>query len=191
MNRIKLIVGLVIAAIVALVLVQFLVGVYNGLVSSDQSVRESWSQVENQLQRRYDLIPNLVATVKGYAKHEEKIFVQVAEARAKLSGAATVNDKVKAANALEGVLGRLLAIAENYPQLQASGNFQALQDELTGTENRLAVARMRYNDNVRNYNVRAKSVPTVFFVGMFGFDRDKPFFEVEGEEVKQVPKVEF
>ena len=143
-------------------------GLYNTLVGSDQNVKQSWSQVENQLQRRYDLIPNLVSSVKGYAKHEKTIFIQVAEARAKLAGATSVNQKVAAANGLEGVLGRLLAIAENYPQLKASENFKGLQDELAGTENRLAVARMRYNEAVEKYNVRAKTIPTVFFVGLFG-----------------------
>jgi LemA protein len=169
----------------------FLGSMYNGLVSLNQSVKQSWAQVENQLQRRYDLIPNLVSTVKGYAKHEKEIFIQVAEARTKLAGATTVNDRAKAATALEGVLGRLLAIAENYPQLKASGNFRALQDELSGTENRLAVARMRYNEKVQQYNTRAKSIPTVFFVGYFGFDSEKAFFQVASEAVKETPKVEF
>lgn len=167
-------------------------GLYNTLVGSDQNVKQSWSQVENQLQRRYDLIPNLVSSVKGYAKHEKTIFIQVAEARAKLAGATSVNQKVAAANGLEGVLGRLLAIAENYPQLKASENFKGLQDELAGTENRLAVARMRYNEAVEKYNVRAKTIPTVFFVGLFGFDREKAFFKVvEEAAAKTVPKVEF
>jgi LemA protein len=176
---------------VIVVLGFIMVGLYNGLVGLDQGVKTAWAQVENQLQRRYDLIPNLVSTVKGYAAHEKQIFIDVAEARAKLAGATTVNDKVKAANAVEGVLGRLLAIAENYPQLRASENFRALQDELAGTENRLAVARMRYNESVQSYNVSARSIPTVFFVRMFGFDGEKPFFQVQKEEAKEAPKVTF
>ena len=176
---------------VLVVLALYIVGTYNSLVGLDQGVKQSWAQIENMLQRRYDLIPNLVATVKGYAKHEKDIFIQVAEARSKLAGATTVNQKVAAANGMESVLGRLLAIAENYPQLKASENFIALQDELAGTENRIAVARMRYNDMVQKYNTRAKSIPTVFFVRMFGFDTEKPFFKVESAKVKEAPKVEF
>lgn len=176
---------------VIVVLVLGVTGIYNGLVGLDQGVKQSWAQIENMLQRRYDLIPNLVSTVKGYAKHEKEIFIQVAEARTKLAGARTVNEKVKAANAMEGFLGRLLAIAENYPQLRASENFRALQDELAGTENRIAVARMRYNEMVQRYNTRARSIPTVMFINLFGFDQDKPFFEVAGEAVRKTPKVEF
>ncbi|MBU1027038.1 MAG: LemA family protein [Candidatus Margulisbacteria bacterium] len=180
-----------IVAGVIVVLALFLVGTYNGLVSLDQGVKQSWAQIENMLQRRYDLIPNLVSTVKGYAKHEKQIFIDVAEARTKLAGATTVNQKVRAANAMESVLGRLFAIAENYPALKASANFIALQDELAGTENRIAVARMRYNEMVQAYNTHAKRIPTVFFVRMFGFDSEKPFFKVESEKAKEVPKVEF
>jgi LemA protein len=180
----------IVLGIIAL-LVIFFVSTYNGLVGLDQSVKQSWAQVENMLQRRYDLIPNLVSTVQGYAKHEKQIFTDVAEARAKLAGATSVNDKVQAANGVEGALGRLLAIAENYPQLKASENFRALQDELAGTENRLAVARMRYNETVQTYNTRTRSVPTVFFVKTFGFDGEKPFFKVENEVAKEVPKVTF
>jgi LemA protein len=176
---------------VIVLVVLYLVGTYNGLVRIDQEVKQAWSEIDNQLQRRYDLIPNLVATVKGYAGHEKEIFTRVAEARAGLAGATTVNDKVKAANAMEGALARLLAIAENYPQLQASRNFIALQDELTGTENRMAVARMRYNEGVQKYNVRARSIPTVFFVRLFGFDGDKPFFEVGSKKVREAPEIKF
>jgi LemA protein len=169
----------------------YIAGTYNGLIRMDQNVKQAWAQVENQLQRRYDLIPNLVSTVKGYASHEKEIFIQVAEARSKLAGATSINQKAKAASGLESVLGRLLAIAENYPQLKASGNFIRLQDELAGTENRLAVARMRYNERVQQYNVKAKSIPTVFFVRLFGFDSEKAFFQVASEAVKNTPKVEF
>lgn len=181
--------GVILVVVIAAVV--WMTGIYNGMVGIDQNVKQSWAQVENQLQRRYDLIPNLVATVKGYATHEEDIFVKVAEARAKLAGAATVGEKIEASKGMEGVLGRLLAIAENYPQLRASENFQSLQDELAGTENRLSVARMRYNEAVQAYNTKAKTVPTVFFVRMFGFDAEKKFFELTKEEAKEAPKVNF
>jgi LemA protein len=184
--------GVVVAMVltgVAVLLVLSGIRSYNGLVSRDEAVKQAWAQVENQLQRRFDLIPNLVTTVKTYAAHEQKVFTDVAEARAKLAGAATMADKVGAANAMEGDLGRLLAIAENYPELKASENFRGLQDELAGTENRLAVERMRYNESVQAYNVGARSFPTVLAVGLFGFDRDKPFFEVESDAARKAPKV--
>ncbi|OGC12141.1 LemA family protein [candidate division WOR-1 bacterium RIFOXYA12_FULL_52_29] len=166
------------------------VGVYNGLVGKDQEVKQSWAQVENQLQRRYDLIPNLVETVKGYATHEKELFENVAAARSAWAGAKSSSERINAANQVEGVLGRLLAVVESYPQLKASENFRALQDELAGTENRIAVARMRYNDMVQGYNVSAKSIPTVFVVRLFGFDPEKIFFAVP-DAAKEAPKVKF
>jgi len=168
----------------------WMVGVYNALVGKDQLVKQSWAQVENQLQRRYDLIPNLVETVKGYAKHEKELFENVAQARSAWATAKTTGERVSAANQVEGFLGRLIAVAENYPVLRASENFRALQDELAGTENRVAVARMRYNDSVQDYNVTAKRIPTVFFVNLFGFDREKVFFE-SAKEAREAPKVKF
>ncbi|MFH0887272.1 MAG: LemA family protein [bacterium] len=177
-------------AIVLLMVVGWFIGIYNGLVVIDQNVKESWSQVENQLQRRSDLIPNLVETVKGYATHEKSIFVQVAEARAKLAGAKTVGDKISAANDVSNALSRLLMVVENYPQLKADVNFRQLMDNLEGTENRIAVARGRYNIVVKEYNTKARSFPTVTLVGIFGFDATKPFFEA-AEGAKEVPKVKF
>jgi len=180
-----------IGLLVVIVLIgAWFVGIYNGLVGMDQNVKQNWSQVENQLQRRYDLIPNLVETVKGYAKHEKELFENVAAARSAWAGAKTPNDKIAAAKGMEGFLGRLIAVSENYPQLKASENFRALQDELAGTENRVAVARMRYNEAVQSYNTKAKSLPTAFFVSMFGFDREKAFFEA-ATEAKEAPKVKF
>jgi LemA protein len=175
---------------VVLLLGFWTVGIYNNLVGMDQSVKQGWAQVENQLQRRYDLIPNLVETVKGYARHEKELFENVTQARSAWAGAKTGVERVSAANRMEGFLGRLIAVAENYPALRASENFRGLQDELAGTENRVAVARMRYNDTVKEYNTTVKGVPAVFFVGLFGFDREKVFFEVP-KEAKEAPKVKF
>jgi len=168
----------------------FCVGIYNNLVGMDQNVKQNWAQVENQLQRRYDLIPNLVETVKGYAKHEKETFENITKARSAWTGAQSTADKVAAANQMESALARLMVVVENYPQLQAAPNFRALQDELSGTENRLAVARMRYNEAVQSYNVSAKRIPTVFFVSVFGFDAEKTFFKAQ-EAAKEAPKVKF
>ncbi|KAF0132681.1 MAG: hypothetical protein FD145_1593 [Candidatus Saganbacteria bacterium] len=168
----------------------FIVGIYNNLVGIDQAVKQSWAQVENQLQRRYDLIPNLVESVKGYAKHEKELFENVTKARSAWAGASSQSDKVSAANQMEGALARLMVVVENYPQLQAAANFRALQDELAGTENRIAVERMRYNEAVQYYNTVARKIPTVFFVKMFGFDLEKMFFKA-AEQAKEAPKVKF
>ncbi|MBC7329702.1 LemA family protein [bacterium] len=180
--------------IIVLLLCVFLYAIvkvqYNHIVYLDQQVRERWAQVENVLQRRNDLIPNLVATVKGYAKHEKEIFEKVAEARAKLAGARTVEERARAEYELSGALNRLLMIVENYPQLKASENFLRLQDELAGTENRIAVERMRYNEAVREYNRAVKSIPIVFFMRFLPFDKEKPYFQAEATASKP-PKVEF
>ncbi len=176
--------------VVVLVIGFWVAGIYNNLVGIDQNVKQSWAQVENQLQRRFDLIPNLVETVKGYAKHEKELFENVAAARSAWAGAKNIPDKVKAAGQVESFLGRLIAVAENYPVLRASENFRALQDELAGTENRLAVARMRYNEAVQEYNTIVKRIPTVFFANMFGFDKEKTFFQA-AEQAKEAPKVKF
>lgn len=175
--------------IVVVVLALFMVSGYNGLIRLSEGVNSSWSQVENQLQRRADLIPNLVRTVQGYAAHEEQIFTQVAEARAKLAGAATVGEAAQADQALASALGRLLAIAENYPQLKADANFRALQDELAGTENRIATARMDYNTAVQLYNTKIKVFPTSIYAGMLGFDARDYFKAAEGAGA--VPSVDF
>jgi LemA protein len=178
---------------IIVLLIVITIGSYNGLVGRNQDVNNAWAQVENQLQRRNDLIPNLVATVKGYATHEKSIFIQVAEARTKLAGAisrGSQSEKIKAANNMDSALSRLLAIAENYPNLKASENFRMLQDQLEGTENRIATERMRFNDAVRSYNTSALRFPTVLFVNLFGFDRSKTYFEAPAS-AKQVPNVKF
>ncbi len=167
----------VVVVLVIVLLLGYVQYEYNRLVSLNQKVKESWSQVENVLQRRNDLIPNLVATVKGYAKHEKEIFIQVTEARSRLMNATTVKEKAQAASQLGAVLGRLLVVVENYPQLKANENFLRLQDELAGTENRIAVERKRYNESVNLYNRIARSFPTMLFVRWFGFDQEKPYFE--------------
>lgn len=178
----------IIGAVVLLIL--SIVGIYNSLVSKDVGVKTAWSQVENQYQRRADLIPNLVETVKGYKIHESDVLKHVADARAKLAGARTVPQKVEAANGLEGALSRLLMVVENYPNLKADANFRQLMDSLEGTENRIAVERMRYNESVQIYNTTVRGFPTVMFANMFGFDKEKMLFEsAKGTEIP--PKVTF
>jgi len=164
-------------------------GTYNSLVMLDEGVKSSWAQVENQLQRRFDLIPNYVETVKGYAKHEKELFIKVTEARSKVGGAANIPDKIKANNQLSGALSRLLLVVERYPELKANQNFIRLQDELAGTENRIAVERRRYNETVKIYNIKVRSFPTNILAGFFGFEK-ATFFEVP-EAAKAVPKVTF
>ena len=183
---------LIIAVIIFIVIVLpfiYLKGTYNNLVTMDESVKAAWAQVENQLQRRYDLIPNYVETVKGYAAQEKDVFIKVTEARSKVAGAGSVESKIEANNQLTSALSRLLVVVENYPQLKSNANFIRLQDELAGTENRIAVERRRYNETVRAYNIKIRSFPTNFIAGMFGF-RKAVFFEVPAER-QEAPKVKF
>jgi len=162
---------------------------YNRLVGLRETIDAAWAQVENQLQRRNDLIPNLVEVTKGYAAHEKEIFEAVANARSRLLAAGTRDQKIDAATELQGALGRLLAIAERYPDLKANAQFAKLSDELAGTENRIAVERMRFNDAVRAFNTAQKSFPTVLWSGWLGFAPQK-YFEAP-PDAKQVPKVDF
>jgi LemA protein len=186
MNKIWIpLVGLGLVAIVGF----SCVGSYNGLVSSQEEVDQAWSEVENQLQRRADLIPNLVETVKGFAAQEKEIFTAVAEARSKLLAAKGPAETAQAAQGMESALGRLLAISERYPDLKSNTNFIRLQDELAGTENRVAVARKRYNDAVAVFNKKTKRFPTSIMAGMFGFDT-RDYFQAEAS-AKDVPKVQF
>ncbi|MFA6074630.1 MAG: LemA family protein [Negativicutes bacterium] len=184
MNKILIVIVVIIA-----LLGFYGVSAYNGLVSLNENVNGKWSQVENQLQRRADLIPNLVNTVKGYAAHEQKVFGDVAAARSKLLGAQGPEAKSQANGELTSALGRLLMISESYPQLKADANFRQLQDELAGTENRLAVARKDYNDTVQVYNTKIKSFPTSIFASMLGFS-GKQYFKAD-EGAKAVPTVKF
>jgi len=181
---------LIIIAVVLLGFAKFLVGKYNHLVTLNESVDTAWAQVENVLQRRNDLIPNLVNTVKGYASHEQKTFIAVTEARAKVGQAKTIPQKVQANNALTAALGRLLLVVERYPDLKANTNFLALQDELAGTENRIAVERKRYNDAVKMYNVFVRKFPNNVIAGIFGYARENIYFKAD-EAAKTAPEVKF
>jgi LemA protein len=184
-----LLIVLAVIVFLAIAAYSFFVGNYNKFVSLDTTVKNSWAQVENQLQRRFDLIPNLVETVKGYAKQEKDVMIGVTEARAKVGGAGTVPDKIAANNQLSGALSRLMVVVEKYPDLKSNQNFMHLQDELAGTENRIAVERMRYNEAVRIYNQAIKSFPANLLAGMYGY-KEAAFFKVE-EAAKVAPKVKF
>jgi LemA protein len=180
-----------IAAVGGFVIIVILaaVGGYNSLVGKSESVDSSWAQVQNVLQRRADLIPNLVATVKGYAAHEKEIFEQVASARARLAGARSPAEASAANGQLDSALSRLLVIAENYPQLKANENFVRLQDELAGTENRIAVERKRYNDDVRGFNQSIRRFPSNMVAKLFSF-HSKDYFQGDARS-QQVPEVKF
>src|SRR5919199_1733765 len=162
---------------------------YNRFVGQEEAIKAQWAQVENQLQRRNDLIPNLVETVKGYAQHEESVFKDIADARSRLLAAKSPEETIAAANQQTSALGRLLAVVENYPQLKADQQFNRLMDELSGTENRIAVARMRYNEAVQDYNTSRRQFPANLTARLFGF-KEYPFFQAP-PEAKQLPKVSF
>ena len=162
---------------------------YNKFVSQEEAIKAQWAQVQNQLQRRNDLIPNLVETVKGYAAHEEAVYKDIADARSKLLAAKSPEESIQAANQTTSALGRLMAVVENYPQLKANEQFNRLMDELSGTENRIAVERMRYNEAVQAYNTSRRQFPANLTNKMFGF-KDYPFFEAP-PEAREVPKVNF
>lgn len=165
------------------------IGQYNGLVTANEQVNGAWAQVDTQLQRRNDLIPNLVNTVKGYAQHEQAVFDNVSNARAKMAGAQSVAEKAEADAQLQSALGRLFMVVENYPNLKADANFRALQDELAGTENRIATARRDYNSSVQAYNAKIRIFPTNIIAGVFGFDEREYFRAAEGTQT--TPTVQF
>jgi LemA protein len=194
----SLLVGIII--IIAIILYLYGIGIYNKMVFLEEGVKEKWSQVENVYQRRYDLIPNLVETVKGYAEHEKETFTQVTEARAKAGGTFNISEQVlndpamfekfqQAQNTLGGALQRLLVVMEKYPELKANQNFLVLQNQLEGTENRIAVERKRFNVAARGYNTYIKQFPKVILANMFGFKEKIYFKSTEGAET--APKVEF
>lgn len=183
-------IGVVVALIIIVAIM--IVPRYNSLVNLDEEVNQKESQIETQLQRRGDLIPNLVSTVQGYASHEEEIFTDIADARSKLSGATgsgNVEELAEANNEMTGALSRLLAISENYPDLQASEQFTGLRDELAGAENRIAVARQDYNTAVQDYNRNTRTFPGNIIAGIFNFD-EKAYFEAD-ESAQDVPDVDF
>jgi LemA protein len=187
----KALIGVIVVLIViALIGFGQYVGVRNTLVTKDQAVKAAWSQVDIVLQRRADLIPNLVETVKGYAQQEQTVFGDIAKARSALLSAGTPSDKIAANQQLDGALGRLLLIVENYPQLKSNENFMRLQDELAGTENRIAVERKRYNDSLQDYNTYLLKFPNNIFAGFAGYKENTAYFQAsEGSRV--APKVDF
>jgi LemA protein len=178
------------AVLLAIVLGGWAMSVNNHLVALQEQMKGSWAQVETVLQRRYDLIPNLVATVKGYAEHEKELFENVARLRSQWSAAQSVSEKAKTASAMEGALARLLVVAENYPELKASQNFRDLQFELAGTENRISVERQRYNETVRAYNTNVRQMPTSLVASFFGFQPSDAYFDA-APAAKEAPKVQF
>lgn len=177
---------LIIAGVVAL----GVIAIYNGLIRSRNRVDEAWSDIDVQLKRRYDLIPNLIETVKGYAKHEKKVFEDVTKARTAAMKAEGPVEESKAENMLSGALKSLFAVAEAYPELKANENFGKLQDELTDTEDKIQAARRFYNGNVRDFNTKIQVFPTNMFASMLGF-KQYEFFELESEAEKKTPKVDF
>lgn len=197
---VKTLVIILVIVIAIFGVVKFFAGTYNTMVGMEEGVLSQWAQVENQYQRRLDLVPNLVATVKGFASHESEVFTQVAEARSQVGGVMELSSNViddpealakfqQAQNSLGGALQRLLSVTENYPQLQANQNFMALQDELEGTENRIATERMRFNETVQEYNKYIRKFPNNIIANMNGFEK-KAYF-TSTDEAKTAPKVEF
>jgi LemA protein len=180
----------IVAIIAAFVIGGGYISARNQMVTLNETVKSNWAQVDVVLQRRADLIPNLVSTVKGFAAHEETVFGDIANARAALLGAKTPGDKIAANGQLDGALGRLLAISENYPQLKSNENFLRLQDELAGTENRIAVERKRYNDSIQAFNTYIGQFPNNFYAKWAGFQRNNDYFSASPTS-REVPKVQF
>jgi len=186
----KLVAIIVVIALVIVWTGGIYIGRRNEMVRKNEAIKAAWAQVDNQLQRRADLIPNLVETVKGFAAQEQTVFGEIAKARAALVGARTPADRIAANTQLDGALARLLVVVENYPQLKSNENFLRLQDELAGTENRIAVERKRYNDTLQDYNTYIGLFPNSLFAGWAGFKRNEDYFRA-AEAARQAPKVAF
>ncbi len=181
--------GLVIVIIIVILLI-LIAGMYNGLITSRNKVKNAWSQIDVQLQRRFDLIPNLVDSVKGYMKHEESVLTKIAELRTSWANAKTVGEKADLDNQLSGALKTIMAVSENYPDLKASQNFTELQEELRNTENKISYSRQFYNDSVTMYNTKLEVVPTNIIAGMFNF-KSEELFKVDNEEARKNVRVDF
>jgi len=188
MGKIVLIVVVVLVLFIGILAISA-IGSYNRLVNLEEQVKTSWAQVDTVLQRRYDLIPNLVNTVKGYAKQEQQVLTEVTRLRSQWGQANTSAERAQAATGLEGALGRLMVIVEKYPDLKSNQNVLALQDELAGTENRIAVERRRFNESAQAYNTALRRFPTNLLAGLFGFEAH-PYFQ-SGEATRQAPNVQF
>jgi LemA protein len=185
--------GIVAVVVLAVIVLGFAIWYINGLnkvVRLHETIGESWAQVETMLQRRNDLVPNLVNTVKGYASHEEELFQEITRLRSQWAGTQTVEEKIDNAQAMSSALGRLMVVVENYPDLKASQNFQTLQAQLEGSENRIAVERMRYNQAVRQFNTYIREVFGRFFAKRRGLTEPEPYFEA-APEAREVPEVDF
>ncbi len=182
-------VGILVIIVIVLIFVSWYVRSRNNLITMDENINAAWAEIDNQLQRRSDLIPNLVATVKGFAAHEQKVFSDIADARAKLAGAGSVAETAEGYNEMQGALSRLLVVVENYPELKSNQNFIQLSDELAGTENRIAVARKRYNDEVRKFNTSIRRFPGSIIAGSMGFEQ-REYFEID-DSARIAPQVDF
>lgn len=185
----KALVPILIVVGIIVLIAALLIPSYNGFVDSNENVNQAYAQVETQLQRRVDLIPNLVETVKGFAEQEREILTEIADARARLAGADSPTEQAEANNELGGALSRLLVIVENYPDLKSDANFRQLMDELAGTENRLSVARQDYNEAVSSHNRKVNRMPGALIAGIFGFD-EREYFEAE-DGAEEAPEVDF
>jgi LemA protein len=181
--------GIGVVGLIVIVFVLVLVYYYNRIRVLANRIEEAWAQIDVQLKKRYDLVPNLVETVKGYAGHERDVLIKVTEARSRVGSAGTIDEKIEANNQLSSALARLLVVVERYPDLKANQNFIRLQDELAGTENRISVERRRYNEAVQSYNIKLRSFPENMLAGMFGFQK-KNFFEAP-QAAAEAPKVKF
>jgi LemA protein len=181
---------LIIIIAVAAIIILWIIGVFNSLIRLKNRVSEAWSDIDVQLKRRYDLIPNLIEAVKGYMTHEANVFEKVTEARAKAISATGTAEKAQAENALSGALKTLFAVSENYPQLRASENFSKLQEELSDTENKIQASRRFYNGNARDFNIRQETFPSNIIAALFGFKKAE-FFEIAEAAEKEAPKVKF